>query len=61
MGIVVSFYRCCRAKTWDDIMSASGKGGKIQHRKPEYFARKTKKGGVQVFLVFDRRLITKQG
>lgn len=42
-------------------MSASGKGGKIQHRKPEYFARKTKKGGVQVFLVFDRRLITKQG
>lgn len=38
-------------------MDANGKGGKIQHMKPEYFTRKTKKGGV--FLVSDRRLMTK--
>lgn len=29
--------------------------------RPEYFIQKTKKGGKQVFLMFDRRLITKQG
>lgn len=29
--------------------------------RPEYFIQKTKKGGAQVFLMFDRRLITKQG
>lgn len=26
---VVSIYRCCRAKIWEDVMSANGEGGEI--------------------------------
>lgn len=25
----VSMYRCCRAKIWEDLMSANGEGGEV--------------------------------
>lgn len=42
-------------------MRANREVGEVYHIKPEYFIQKTKKGGGQVFLMFDKRLITKLG
>lgn len=33
--------------------------GEVYHMKLDYFIQKTRKGGVQIFLMFDKRLITK--
>lgn len=58
---VVSIYRCCRAKIGEDIMRANREVGEVYHMGLEYFIQKTKKGGVQIFLMFDKKLITKLG
>lgn len=42
-------------------MRANREVGEVYHMRLEYFIRKTKKGGVQVFLMFEKRLITKLG
>lgn len=58
---VVSIYKCCRAKLGEDIMRANTEVGEVYHMRLEYFVQKTKKGGVQVCLMFDKRLIIKLG
>lgn len=49
------------AKRGEDIIRANREVGEVYHMGLERFIQKTKKGSVQAFLMFDKRLVTKLG